>query len=229
LLEAPPGVGGGGGGCSGDECGAGCDDYDDCAGSGGDDCGDQCLNPTRLGIGGTGHAPVYPLTGAGLSPINWDTPLGTAWDETLGLPAGSLTSMPGAGQIIRSIMGQLGIPDLTGMNCMPICEASAPNNGECDNACQLAHAFNNTGVYAMTSPCFVPGFYAASGGAAYSLVAGGAIAGGESAEAATSLLAPAWSKLPAVVWGTVVAKATGAWDWAAGKVTSAVNKACSVP
>jgi len=46
----------------------------------------------------------------------------------------------------------------------------APNNGECDNACQLAHAFNKTGVYSLTSVCFVPAFYAASGTAA----AGGA-------------------------------------------------------
>jgi len=47
----------------------------------------------------------------------------------------------------------------------------APNNGECDNACQLAHAFNKTGVYTLTSPCFVPGFFAASGTAAAGSVA----------------------------------------------------------
>ena|ERR1700734_3146572 len=41
--------------------------------------------------------------------------------------------------------------------------ATAPNNGECDNACQLAHAFNKTGVYSLTSVCFPVTFYAASG------------------------------------------------------------------
>lgn len=40
----------------------------------------------------------------------------------------------------------------------------APNNAqECDNACQLAHAFNKTGVYSLTSVCFPVTFYAASG------------------------------------------------------------------
>jgi hypothetical protein len=59
----------------------------------------------------------------------------------------------------------------------------APNNGECDNACQLAHAFNKTGVYTLTSPCFVPAFYAASGTAA----AGGvAVANYAEIEAATA-------------------------------------------
>ena len=38
----------------------------------------------------------------------------------------------------------------------------APNNGECDNACQLAHAFNKTGVYSLTSVCFPVAFYGAS-------------------------------------------------------------------
>jgi len=38
----------------------------------------------------------------------------------------------------------------------------APNNGECDNACQLAHAFNKTGVYSLTSVCFPAAFYGAS-------------------------------------------------------------------
>jgi RHS repeat-associated protein len=47
----------------------------------------------------------------------------------------------------------------------------APNNGECDNACQLAHAFNKTGVYSLTSVCFVPGFYAASAAGATGAVA----------------------------------------------------------
>jgi RHS repeat-associated protein len=31
---------------------------------------------------------------------------------------------------------------------------SAPNNGECDNACQLAHALGKTGVYQLTTPTF---------------------------------------------------------------------------
>jgi hypothetical protein len=53
----------------------------------------------------------------------------------------------------------------------PVAAATvAPNNGECDNACQLAHAFNKTGVYSLTSVCFPAAFYAASGTAA----AGGA-------------------------------------------------------
>ena len=38
----------------------------------------------------------------------------------------------------------------------------APNNAECDNACQLAHAFNKTGVYSLTSVCFPVAFYGAS-------------------------------------------------------------------
>jgi RHS repeat-associated protein len=48
-------------------------------------------------------------------------------------------------------------PVLIAQNASP-----APNNGECDNACQLAHAFNKTGVYSLTSVCFPVAFYGAS-------------------------------------------------------------------
>ena len=41
-------------------------------------------------------------------------------------------------------------------------DKKAPNNAECDNACQLAHAFNKTGVYSLTSVCFPVAFYGAS-------------------------------------------------------------------
>jgi RHS repeat-associated protein len=38
----------------------------------------------------------------------------------------------------------------------------APNSGECDNACQLAHALNKTGAFTINDPRFVAGFYGAS-------------------------------------------------------------------
>jgi len=49
-----------------------------------------------------------------------------------------------------------------------LAQNNAPNNGECDNACQLAHALGKTGVYQLTKPTF----YACSAG----IVGGAAVA-----------------------------------------------------
>lgn len=115
LEEQIPGVGGGGGG---DDCG------DDCSGDCGDDCSGDCGYDC-------GSAPNDPSNG-GQNPNSndgypqWDN----VWDESLGLPAGSLPAMPGINDILGGIANSLGIPDLTGMDCMPICDLTqaAPSN-----------------------------------------------------------------------------------------------------
>jgi hypothetical protein len=75
----------------------------------------------------------------------------------------------------------------------------------------------------MTSPCFVPGFYATSAVAAYGAVAaGGGVGGAETAELAT----PALAKSPWAIRGGVVATVSGAKAWLTGLFTSTVNKVC---
>jgi hypothetical protein len=98
---------------------------------------------------------------------------------------------------------------------------SAPNNAECDNACQLAHAFNKTGVYSLTSVCFPVAFYGASGTIAFSgVAAGGGYAGAESAEVITSTM-----KVPAVIWTNLGLSTVGAWFHK--EIGSAVDSFCS--
>jgi hypothetical protein len=132
--------------------------------------------------------------------------------------------------------GQNGAPSCgNGINCGPTGPGGAPNKSfdPNDPGYQLAKALGDTGVYSMNSPCFVPGFYIVSGAAAYEGVAAGAGYGGAETGAMARELLPTAEAVaksaPWAVWGGVVAKATGLWDYLTGKATSAINKVCRVP
>lgn len=124
LEEQIPGVGGGMGG---DDC------ADDCSGDCGDDCGGDCGNDCGGDCGyDCGSSPNDPSNGGQNSNSNNGYPQGgKVWDDSLGLPAGSLPGIPGITDILGDIANSMGFPDLTGMDCMPICrETLGPENNE---------------------------------------------------------------------------------------------------
>jgi hypothetical protein len=84
----------------------------------------------------------------------------------------------------------------------------------------------NRNAGAMNSPCFVPGFYAASAVSAYAVAAGGATAGGAETAAA---ITPSLTQTAGAVWAGVIAKVSGAWDYISAKATSAINRVCATP
>jgi len=154
------------------------------AGGGYYGCGNNptCSN-TNGGAGGGGIGGIGDPYGSCCGMLGNGFGGGTVWDEFGVLNFVSAT--PGGIEIVTITI--LGMDDsstnytsgniawLLTLNLLPASfragGVEAPNNGECDNACQLAHAFNKTGVYSLTSVCFVPGFYAASAAGATGAVA----------------------------------------------------------